>query len=124
MIAKLNEPHVHSDTGVIFVERHIFFTVADLSLLDNSATNLRAQLEVGPWEHDAVWSITLGCELCGSVSELVTNAACMTGFPLCLDCRARREQGGCGLADVAEEGGLLRAVWARDGAYYCLVVDA
>ena len=80
----------------------------DLPLLEEPATNPRDHVEVGRWEHEVVGRVALGSEICGGVSEHVAHDACMTGCPPYLDCRAREGQGGCGLADVAEKGGLVR----------------
>ena len=54
--------------------------------LEKSITNLRAQVGVGPWEHEAVGGAALGSEFCGGASELVAQNACMTGCPPYLDC--------------------------------------
>ena len=39
----------------------------------------RAQVGVGPWEHEVVGRAALSSELCGGVSKLVAHDACMAG---------------------------------------------
>ena len=64
----------------------VSWLVPDLPLLEKSATNLRAQVGVGPWEYEVVGRAALRSEFCGGVSELIAHDACMTGCPPYLDC--------------------------------------
>ena len=64
----------------------VFWFVPNLPLLEKPATNLRAQVGVGPREYEVAGRVALGGELCGGVSELIAHDACLTGCPLCLDC--------------------------------------
>ena len=49
--------------------------VPDMPPLEKTATDLRAQVGVGPWEHEVVGRVTIGSEFCGGVSELIAHDA-------------------------------------------------
>ena len=85
----------------------ISWLMPDLPFLEKSVSDLRVQVGVGPGEVEAVRGVALGSEFCGGIRKFIANDAYVTGCPPYLDCRARKEQGGCGFADVVEEGGLV-----------------
>ena len=62
--------------------------VPDLPLLEKPATDLRAQVGVGPWEISAVGRVILrvDSEFYNGISEPIAHDACMTGCPPYLDC--------------------------------------
>ena len=60
--------------------------VPDLPFLEKLATDLGAQVEVGPGEDEAVRGVALGSKLCGGVCKFVANDACVIGHPPYLDC--------------------------------------
>ena len=42
--------------------------VPDLPILEESAVNLGAQVEVGPWKSEVAGGVAFGSELCSSIS--------------------------------------------------------
>ena len=95
----------------------------DLPLLEELATDryLCAQVGVRPWE--VVRGGALRGKFCSGICNFIARNAYVTGYLPYLDRQARKEQGGCGFVDVAEEGGSVRVTRAWDGVQSCLVVD-
>ena len=85
----------------------VSWLMPDLPFLEKPVADLRAQVGVGLGKVEAVRGVALGSEFCSGIRKLIAYDAYVTGCSLYLDRRARKEQGGCGFADVVEEGGLV-----------------